>query len=729
MESTGTTPSTLAVALEWHESGASVAPAHMAGDDIKSPAIKWKKNQTERASKEQIIGWFEKNGYGLGIVTGEVSSNLEMVELEKRAIDAGLLKVIETLVEKSGLGDLWNRIDSGYCEESQSGGLHWFYKISDHQVPGNTKFAVDADGLVLAESRSEGGFCVVAPSVLESTGKGWTKLRGNPSSIATITWVERNSIVALFKTLDKSPKAKTVIYEPTTTTSTGLRPGDDYDAKKTWPEILNPLGWKFIYTDGAGTSYWCRPGKDEGVSATTGYGESDNLYVFSTSTTFEAEKSYSKFAVYAHINHGGDFRAAASDLRNQGYGETLPSYDGVSLLIPKTSLLTPTIAPIQPSSDGTEVDLVQFESTWKPVPLEDYVNGSYVALVPSILRRVDGTCLFYKGLTHSIYGESESGKSWVAQMAAAECLMKDLKVVYIDFESSAAVVVAHLKILGVPNEKILQYFTYIGPEHARDANDPYWNDLLEEGRAELVVIDGLTEALTMWGGETNNNDGVTRWMRMFPRTVARESGAAVILIDHVTKNADNVGRFAIGAQAKLSALDGAGYLLEPIDGIAPGKIGHLSLKVTKDRPGTVRQFAGSYSKENRTQEVSVITVDSTSALMVYVIGNPTSDAERLEKRESVVGLEIAMYLFENPGVSKNAVIKQTGGKRELMLAQIDSMVKAKTVQDVGVGRGSHLVLTELGESKYPVRFIAAQPVGGVVDIASINFLMSGGQKA
>jgi hypothetical protein len=35
---------------------------------------------------------------------------------------------------------------------------------------------------------------------------------------------------------------------------------------------------------------------------------------------FDNEKSYSKFAAYAFLNHGGDFQTAAKELQRQGYG-------------------------------------------------------------------------------------------------------------------------------------------------------------------------------------------------------------------------------------------------------------------------------------------------------------------------------------------------------------------------------------------------------------------------
>ncbi|NEK47264.1 hypothetical protein GR250_39010, partial [Rhizobium leguminosarum] len=54
-------------------------------------------------------------------------------------------------------------------------------------------------------------------------------------------------------------------------------------------------------------------------------------------------------------------------------------------------------------------------STWEPVDLSAILSGDYVAPRPTLLTRDDGVSLLYPGLTHSVHGESESGKSMVLQ--------------------------------------------------------------------------------------------------------------------------------------------------------------------------------------------------------------------------------------------------------------------------------------------------------------------------
>ena len=115
----------------------------------------------------------------------------------------------------------------------------------------------------------------------------------------------------LLVTLARSLNRK---VDPGSTLDRGSRPGDAYAARTSWADILQPAGWEKVRQDGT-LSYWRRPGKSGRLwSATTGpRGEAgDLLYIFSSSCApFEPSKSYSKFAAYTLLNHGGDYAAAA----------------------------------------------------------------------------------------------------------------------------------------------------------------------------------------------------------------------------------------------------------------------------------------------------------------------------------------------------------------------------------------------------------------------------------
>lgn len=95
----------------------------------------------------------------------------------------------------------------------------------------------------------------------------------------------------------------------------GLRPGDEFEARTTWAEILAPAGWVLIGHRGE-VGHWRRPGKDHGVSATTNALGSDRLHCFTSSVpALEPDTSYSRFGFFAAVHHHGDHVAAARALR------------------------------------------------------------------------------------------------------------------------------------------------------------------------------------------------------------------------------------------------------------------------------------------------------------------------------------------------------------------------------------------------------------------------------
>jgi hypothetical protein len=156
-------------------------------------------------------------------------------------------------------------------------------------------------------------FAILAPShgPTHPSGRPYVRLSGGFHRIAAVTAEEHADLVTLARTFDAMLRPQR--GEPTTAHRSGDRPGDDFNRRASWPEILEPAGWQHVHDCGDG-GYWCRPGKTHGVSASTNLGGHDRLYVFTSSTPFEPETSYTKFAAYAVLHHGGDFAEAARDV-------------------------------------------------------------------------------------------------------------------------------------------------------------------------------------------------------------------------------------------------------------------------------------------------------------------------------------------------------------------------------------------------------------------------------
>lgn len=319
----------LDAAIRWNAAGVVALPVRT--DGSKAPGLMtWKRYQEQIPTLDETLSWFGgQDTDGIGVLTGAISGQLEMLELEGRAMEAGALDVLWGYATDNGASELLGRIVGGYAETTPSGGVHFLYRISDGVSRRNTKLARTADRQVLAETRGEGGFVVVAPSFGRShpTGLQWQMMGGSIEQIPTITEDERELLWALFRMLDEEPERESLAEQQPVGgilgSIAGVRPGDDFCERATWEDILGPHGWTKAFRMGSGYS-WRKPSKEgPGISATTGQSADgiDRLYVFSTSTEFEPERPYNKFAAYALLEHGGDYSAAAAALAAAGYGK------------------------------------------------------------------------------------------------------------------------------------------------------------------------------------------------------------------------------------------------------------------------------------------------------------------------------------------------------------------------------------------------------------------------
>ena len=295
----------------------SVIPIVATGE--KSPAIRWKRYQQQRPTLMEVRHWFLNTSYGLAFVTGQVSGGLEALDFDTR----GIYEDWAERARAEGLSPLLERIECGYKEESPKG-VHLLYrcssiersqKLAEKPLAGSNRVAS------LIETRGQGGCCIVAPSCgqVHPSGRPYQLLRGSPHTIQKITPQERESLFSIAHTFHEGvPPAP--LPQPTIRKGLrGRRPGDIYNERVTWEELLPFYGWEAVRSVGEEIQ-WRRPGKEgRGISATTNYQSTDLFYVFSTSTCFEPQRGYTKFGVYTLLEHGGNYSVAARALVEQGY--------------------------------------------------------------------------------------------------------------------------------------------------------------------------------------------------------------------------------------------------------------------------------------------------------------------------------------------------------------------------------------------------------------------------
>lgn len=323
-------------ALAWHDAGCSVV--RTATDGTKAPLGAWKQYQQQRATRDAVAAWYADEHPGVGIITGAVSGDLEMFELEGRAVRDGFPERLIAQLAADGHPELFARLAAAYCEVTPSGGIHLLYRVEDGEVDGNTKLARRSGPAdpntgkptveVLAETRGEGGFVVTAPShgPVHPGGSAWRTVAGSPASIPAITGAQRDALHLAARALDELPLPAPIPDPPVLDPDRkpgGVAPGEDFNARATWSEVLEPHGWT-VARALADRTYWTRPGKRYGVSAVTGGGDGDYFYSWTTSTELPSEVALSKWRVFALQEHAGDFSVAARALRHRGYGQPAP---------------------------------------------------------------------------------------------------------------------------------------------------------------------------------------------------------------------------------------------------------------------------------------------------------------------------------------------------------------------------------------------------------------------
>ncbi len=426
------------------------------------------------------------------------------------------------------------------------------------------------------------------------------------------------------------------------------RPGDQWAAQTSWAELLERDGWTFDYTDASGETFWVRPGKDkrDGASATTGFMGSDVLKVFTTSMThagLNGDETYTKLGYLAATRYNGDHSAAAAALRALGHGDDLPSADALGL----TALSGP--------SGAVAIAEAVERGDWSPFDLSGALSGTEAAPEPTLLAPPVGPALLYPGRVNSMFGESGTGKTWVALAAIVEVIRNGGCAMLIDLEDTPHGIVSRLRALGLTVGQITEQFDYLSPHTPWSAPArEVVAALVSERRHDLVVIDSTGEAMAMGGVKGNNDDEVASWFRHFPRFLA-DLGPAVLVIDHVPKAADAPSGYAIGSQRKIAAVTGAAYRVEAIKVPSRSTDGLLKVVCAKDRHGA-------HVKGQTAAMVGI--AHGIDGSVVATLSAPDSMPHNNDGtiRPTIYMEKVSRVIEGTPGMSRREVVAAVGGK-------------------------------------------------------------------
>ena len=330
------------------------------------------------------------------------------------------------------------------------------------------------------------------------------------------------------------------------------------------------------------------------------------------------------------------------------------------------------------NSNGSTPDA----STWAPVDLAAVVAGiqagEIVGPVPRVMRRTDGVCLLYPGEIHSLAGEPESCKGWIVLATVAGLIAAGETVLYLDFEDAVASIVTRLIALGAPPNTIPEWLTYVRP------TDPFnaaaFGELIDARSYTFAVIDGLSEAYALLGFEISSNDDAARFLTAIPRPLA-DRGAAVLAVDHVGRDKDQRGRYAIGAQHKLAGV-AAAYGTEVVDAPSRTSPGLVKLKVFKDRHGHVRGHAVG----KLIAQAAIVPRDDGAHVTVTLSPPAGGEGDGDQFRPTRLMEKTSRAVEQQPGISNTELRTGVTGKGEYKATALRLLIAGEYVRQEQDGK-------------------------------------------
>lgn len=318
-------------ALRLVRSGLSVLPIR--ADGTKRPWVEampnheWGYLQERLPTETEVQRWWGNGApKGIALIAGAVSGNAELIDFDdtelvgpwiacvKDAAPDLIDRLVVVRTPRPGFA-VWYR-----CEGAIPGNQKLAMGLREEIDPGTGEIATKRKALI--ETRGEGGYALIPPSPPECHPKHSEYLlrKGDLAALPLIRADEREILIEAARALteivepERAPRSA-----PKSGEAEGDRPGDQYNQRGDFAGVLEQHGWRRVYQRGDG-SYWRRPGKDRGWSASLGVVAPGVLNVFSTNADPLENRAYDLFGAYCHLAHHGDFTAATKALREQGYG-------------------------------------------------------------------------------------------------------------------------------------------------------------------------------------------------------------------------------------------------------------------------------------------------------------------------------------------------------------------------------------------------------------------------
>lgn len=305
------------------------------------------------------------------------------------------------------------------------------------------------------------------------------------------------------------------------------------------------------------------------------------------------------------------------------------------------------------------------------------LNLAHVEERSSVEPTLGGVGLIYPGRRHILSGPQETAKTIAAYTIALAEVRAGGTALLIDLEMGQWDARERLRDLGATDDELDRLY-YIEPD--APATEEIILGLVEL-TPTLVIIDAAAGAYGLQGLDDNKRADVERFVAIFIRPFWL-AGIATLLVDHVVKNVEARGKYAIGSERKIGSAD-VHLGFEVVAPLSRGGSGLYKITTHKDR--------GGWLPRPKAAELELRS-DPVTHSISHTFRAPRESESDGVFRPTILMERVSLYLEQQTEpVSRNAIEEAVEGKRDTLRMAINRLLADGFAAEEPGARGSRLV--------------------------------------